>query len=174
MMLPNPLPPRPTLCVDCGSRTKAVDDKWECPYCGLVGRDLSEDELATQRTYDIFERQRADRHRKIATKDETILLGQLVHGHLLQAGIALAVAQGVWHWAEGGSWKERKIWTVSDVIEVLRNSDRILIFDQSVMLSLQGETRRVGNRIWVKRGDYVQAVLLLAAQAVDVMRQIRE
>lgn len=144
-----------------------MNDQWRCPNCGLVARDLSDSEIAKRRTYDIFKRQQE------ATKGETILLGQLVNGHLLQAGIALAVAHGVWHWANAGTWKEKKIWTVYDIIEMLKANTKLLVHDPDDILSLKGVQVGTTTKFWVERADYVQAILLLGAQQIDIMRQVR-
>lgn len=65
------------------------------------------------------------------------------------------------------------IWMVDDIIKCLRNNTKILISDADKILSLQGIHIGETSRVWVERGDYVQAVLLLAAQTIDVMRQVR-
>ena len=105
--------------------------------------------------------------------DDQIRLGQLVSGQQVQAGIALAVAQGVWHWSIGQTVQSKKIWTTEDIIAELRDRTTIVISDTDGVLNVAGCPIGETSRRLVQRGDYVQAVILLAAQTIDVLRQIR-
>jgi len=105
--------------------------------------------------------------------DDQIRLGQLVSGQQVQAGIALAVAQGVWHWSIGQTCQSKKIWTTEDIIAELRDRTTLVISDTDGVLNVTGCPIGETSKRLVQRGDYVQAVILLAAQTIDVLRQIR-
>lgn len=104
--------------------------------------------------------------------NDEIRLGQLVSGQLLQTGIALAVARGVWHWKAGQTVQSKKIWTTEDIIIELRDRNTIMISDPDGILNVAGCPIGNTSRRLVQRGDYTQAVLILAAQAIDIMRQV--
>jgi hypothetical protein len=105
--------------------------------------------------------------------NEQVLLGQLVSGQQLQHGIALAVAQNVWHW-KPGKFGEFRIWTTEDIIEVLRENTKIEISDFDDVMGVTGEQVGSTTKKWVQRAEYVRGVLLLSSSTIDILRQLRE
>jgi len=171
-MMPEPSKPTGPRCQPCNSDSFCNGAVWKCSACKRTLGTASDYQIAAQKTYDIYERQH--RHDVAAGNDE-ILLGQLVQGQILQLGISLIVAQNVWHWKKL-KIGETKIWMVDDIIEVLKVNDTIVIADIDGSLGdIKGEklgfTGSLKRR--VHRNDYVQTALLLAAQTVDIHRQLR-
>jgi hypothetical protein len=107
-------------------------------------------------------------------------LENLVRDHKIQAGIGLAVAMGVWHWSGLRKIEENVIWQVGDIIEVLKDKSKILISDQDNVLCCAGELyvspggKKSKLLRVVSRVAYIGAVVILAANAIDVQRQLRE
>ena len=96
-------------------------------------------------------------------------LAYLTESILAQAGIALAVAQCVYH---HNDTTLTPMFSVSEIAAHLRRYKTIVIVDDSFVLNC-GLAARGAGRKRVQRGDYLQAVLLLGTQTVDVMRQVQ-
>jgi hypothetical protein len=111
-------------------------------------------------------------------KVERSALEDLVRDHQIQAGIALAVAMNVIHFS-GDRGEEQVIWKVGDVIDVLKNEEHVLVSDPDGILCCDGSIyRRTAGRASetirsVTRVAYIGAVVILAANAVDIQRQIQ-
>lgn len=112
---------------------------------------------------------------------EKRLLEHLVQDHKIQAGIALAVSMNVWHWRGDTRCHAEKIWRVEEIIEVLKTKHQILISDPDGTLCCEGRiyVGVIGGRPseslrFVSRVAYIGAVVILAANAIDIQRQLRE
>ena len=90
---------------------------------------------------------------------------RIIQSQLLQLGISLAVAQGVIHYSADSGRYGTPMWCVEDIVKELDKNRGIYIYDPKNLLRLKtGMLQRVG---------YVQAVIFLASQTVDIMRQVR-
>jgi len=108
-------------------------------------------------------------------------LKRLVQDHKIQAGIGLAVAMNVMHWHGDRNRTDERIWKVGEIIDLLTYEKRILISDPDGVLSCKGAPYMgiSGDRPHkllriVSRVAYIGAVVILAANAVDIQRQLRE
>ncbi len=106
-------------------------------------------------------------------KKTTKALGKLVQDHKLQAGISLAVALGVWHF-KGHEGMRQPVHKVGEIVDLLKEQDRLLISDEDSILHIIKAEVVSGSLVWVSRIAYIGAVILLAANAIDIQRQIRE
>lgn len=106
-------------------------------------------------------------------KKTTEALGKLVQDHKLQAGISLAVAMGVWHF-KGHEGRRQPVHKVGEIVDLLKEQDRMLISDADSILHIIKAEVVSGSMVWVSRIAYIGAVVLLAANAIDIQRQIRE
>lgn len=100
-------------------------------------------------------------------------LKRLVQDHKIQAGIGLAVAMGVWHF-KGHEGMREPTYKVGEVIDVLKENERMLISDPDAILHIVKAEQVVGSLCWVSRVAYIGAVVILAANAIDIQRQLRE
>jgi hypothetical protein len=106
-------------------------------------------------------------------------LEHMVRDHAVQAGIALAVALGVWHWKGPRQQFDKKLWRVEEIIQALKEQEHILISDHDGILHcvgrhLPGAEGKNTSLKWVTPGAYLAAVVVLAANAVNVCKQLRE
>jgi len=97
---------------------------------------------------------------------------RLIQDHKIQAGIALAVAMNVIHYSGDEALHGNILWHVDDIIEVLKNKDRVLISDPDGVLCCEGKVCTSTLRA-VSRVAYIGAVVILAANAIDIQRQLR-
>lgn len=100
-------------------------------------------------------------------------LEAMVNAQQVQVGITVAASLGVMLWVKDGFGGERRLVGPDDVMLALRNNAQIIVTDPVKVLSTSpgvqiGDT----SRRWIQRGDYAQAVQLLGAQTIDVMRQV--
>jgi hypothetical protein len=107
------------------------------------------------------------------TTDAQKNLKRLVQDHKIQAGIGLAVAMGVWHFKGRGGMRQ-PIYKTGEVIDVLKENERMLISDPDGILHIVKAEQVEGSLCWVSRVAYIGAVVILAANAIDIQRQIRE
>lgn len=101
-------------------------------------------------------------------------VSRLVQDHKIQAGIGLAVALGVWHFKGHEKGNYEPIYKVGEVIDVLKNQDHIVLSDQDSVLHFD-RVASVAKRPsfkCVSRVAYIAAVVVLAANAVDIQHQI--
>lgn len=101
-------------------------------------------------------------------------LEAMVNYQQVQIGIAVAVGLGVAHY-DYETGMPRLMVHDDDIIRLLRTKTQIAISDPDKVLNT-GPGVQIGetHKRWIARGDYAQAVQLLGAQTIDVMRQIKE
>lgn len=100
-------------------------------------------------------------------------LEAMVNIQQVHVGITVAVAMGVVHTERDGYGGERRLYGPEAILRSLRNKSQIMISDPDQVLNT-GPGVQIGEtaRRWIGRGDYAQAVQLLGAQTVDIMRQV--